>query len=38
MNDCNEEELLEDFILKNPELDKLENMLSQFNVFETLSY
>ena len=37
MNVRNDEELLEDFILKNPELDKLENMLSQFNVLETLN-
>ena len=34
--DNNEEQLLENFILNNPELDKLANMLSQFNVLETL--
>ena len=28
--------VLEDFILNNPELDKLEGMLDHFNVFETL--
>jgi len=28
--------LIEKLILKNPELDKLVNMLSQFNIFETL--
>lgn len=27
---------LEDFILRNPELDKLENLLQEFNIFETL--
>ena len=27
---------LEDFVLSNPELDKLENLLSEFNIFETL--
>ena len=30
-------ELLENFVLDNPELDKLENLLSQFNIFETLN-
>lgn len=30
-------EALEQFILKNPDLDKLEGMLSDFNVFETLN-
>ena len=30
-------ELLEKFLLDNPELQKLEGMLSQFNVFETLN-
>ena len=28
---------LENFVLSNPELDRLENLLSEFNVFETLS-
>lgn len=28
---------LENFVLSNPDLDKLENLLSEFNVFETLS-
>jgi len=37
MPDHTDEELLENFILNNPELDKLENMLSQFNVLETLN-
>ena len=31
-----EEKILEEFILKNPELDKLENLLGIFNIFETL--
>ena len=35
-NISEEEKLLEDFILKNPELDKLEKLLGIFNVFETL--
>ncbi len=30
-------DLLEDFVLNNPELDRLEKTLSTFNVFETLS-
>lgn len=29
-------ELLENLILRNPELDRLENLLSEFNIFETL--
>jgi len=29
-------ECLENFVLSNPELDKLENLLSDFNIFETL--
>ena len=37
MPELSEEELLENFILNNPELDRLENMLSQFNVLETLN-
>jgi hypothetical protein len=36
MNGENEIELLEKFVLNNPELDALENLLSQFNIFETL--
>lgn len=39
MNDINniaEEKILEDLILNNPELDKLENLLGVFNIFETL--
>jgi len=35
-NISEKEKILEDFILKNPELDKLENLLGVFNVFETL--
>ncbi len=31
-----EEKLLEDLILNNPELDKLENLLGVFNIFEIL--
>lgn len=31
-----EEKLLEDFIIKNPELDRLEKLLGIFNIFETL--
>jgi hypothetical protein len=30
-------EYLEEFVLSNPELDKLENLLSEFNIFETLN-
>lgn len=37
MDSDNEIELLERFVLDNPELDKLENLLSQFNIFETLN-
>lgn len=33
----NEKEKLEQFILNNPDLEKLEGMLSDFNVFETLN-
>lgn len=32
-----DKELLEKFILDNPELARLENLLSQFNTFETLN-
>ncbi len=32
-----EKELLEQFILNNPQLEKLEGMLSDFNLFETLN-
>lgn len=32
-----QKELLEEFILYNPELEKLEAMLSEFNLFETLN-
>ena len=28
---------LEDFVLSNPDLDRLENLLSEFNIFETLN-
>lgn len=35
-NTFEEEKILEDFILKNPKLDKLENLLEIFNIFETL--
>jgi len=31
-----EEKILEEFLLNNPELDKLENKLGIFNIFETL--
>jgi hypothetical protein len=31
-----EKEKLEQFILNNPDLDRLEEMLSDFNLFETL--
>ncbi len=37
MNALSDLDVLENFILNNPELDKLENMLSLFNVFETLN-
>ena len=37
MTELTEEEILENFILNNPELDQLENMLSQFNALETLN-
>ena len=36
INISEEEKILEDFILKNPELDRLENLLGIFNVFEIL--
>ena len=32
-----EKEILEKFILNNPDLEKLEGMLSEFNLFETLN-
>ncbi len=32
-----EKEILEKFILNNPDLEKLDGMLSDFNVFETLN-
>lgn len=32
-----QKELLEEFILYNPELEKLEAMLGEFNLFETLN-
>ena len=35
INNIAEEKLLEDLILNNPELDKLENLLGVFNIFET---
>jgi len=36
MRNGKELELLEKFILNNPELEKLENLLARFNIFETL--
>ena len=36
INNITEEKLLEDLILNNPELDKLENLLGVFNIFEIL--
>lgn len=36
MKDSIQIETLEKFLLDNPELEKLEGLLSQFNVFETL--
>jgi len=37
MNNSKDIEALEGFLLNNPELDKLEGLLSQFNIFETLN-
>ena len=37
MQEGNEIEILEQFVLNNPELEKLDNLLSQFNVFDTLN-
>ena len=37
MKELTDIELLENFVLSNPELDKLENLLSEFNIFETLN-
>ena len=37
MSDQTDLELLEDFLIDNPDLDRLENMLGHFNVFETLN-
>ena len=37
MKESTDIEYLENFILSNPELDKLENLLSEFNIFETLN-
>ncbi len=36
MKDSKQIETLEKFLLDNPEFEKLEGLLSQFNVFETL--
>jgi hypothetical protein len=36
MSEPNDLKYLEDFILRNPDLDKLENLLEEFNIFETL--
>jgi hypothetical protein len=36
MPEPNDLKYLEDFILRNPDLDKLENLLEEFNIFETL--
>lgn len=36
IKNTSEEKLLEDLILNNPDLDKLENLLGVFNIFETL--
>lgn len=36
MSEPNELKYLEDFVLKNPDLEKLENLLEEFNIFETL--
>lgn len=36
MGACAKIECLENFVLSNPELDKLESLLSDFNIFETL--
>ena len=36
MSEPNELKYLEDFILRNPDLDRLENLLEEFNIFETL--
>lgn len=37
MEDFDKEKVLEEFVLNNPDLDKLERMLETFNVFETLN-
>lgn len=37
MKELTDIEILENFVLSNPELDKLENLLSEFNIFETLN-
>jgi hypothetical protein len=36
MKEPSEIKYLEDFVLRNPNLDKLENLLEEFNIFETL--
>lgn len=36
MSESNQLKLLEDFILRNPNLDRLENLIQEFNIFETL--
>ena len=36
MSESNELKHLEDFILRNPDLEELENLLQEFNIFETL--
>jgi len=37
MNELSGIEHLENFVLSNPELDRLENLISEFNIFETLN-
>ncbi len=36
MSEPDEQKYLQDFILRNPDLDRLENLLEEFNIFETL--
>src|SRR3990172_5045213 len=36
IDDRNDQQVLEDFVLKNPELVELEGLLSEFNIFEAM--
>ena len=37
MNEKSEKEILEEFIVNNPELEKLEEIINTFNIFDALN-